>query len=126
MLNVIKEVKMSVVNFNNHNRKHKTNMERTWESLVASADIVGANLRKNPEDARTQDQCRAEWRIKNGLYPISEYPTERYRSGKMQEWINIHTRKTSGTALKNWSQEEKEVIKKFIEAIDDVGTLAFS
>tara|TARA_Y100000034_G_scaffold134806_1_gene204353 strand:+ start:1294 stop:1635 length:342 start_codon:yes stop_codon:yes gene_type:complete len=113
------------MNENRHNRRHKTNMERIYDCMVASAKIVGANLRKDPLTARTEDTHRVSWRVGHDLPPLQEFDLDRYKSDKHSVWIDMHTRKTSGMPLSKWSEEEKETIRKFLEAIDDVGTLAY-
>ncbi len=113
------------MNSNRHNRRHKTNMERIYDCVTASAKIVGANMRKDPITARTEDTHRVSWRVGQNLSPVQEFNLERYESDKHSVWIDTHTRKTSGTPLSKWTDDEKETIRKFLEAIDDVGTLAY-
>jgi len=113
------------MNGNRHNRNHKTNMERIYDCMAASAKIVGANLRKDPLTARIEDTHRVSWRVGHDLPPLQEFDFERYESDKISVWVDTHTRKTSGTPLSKWSSAEKDTIRKFLEAIDDVGTLAY-
>ncbi len=113
------------MNGNRHNRNHKTNMERIYDCMVASAKIVGANLRKDPMTARAEDTHRVSWRVGHDLPPLQEFDLDRYKSDKHSVWIDTHTRKTCGSPLSKWSDDEKETIRKFLEAIDDVGTLAY-
>lgn len=113
------------MNGNRHNRNHKTNMERIYDCMAASAKIVGANLRKDPMTARIEDTHRVSWRVGHDLPPLQEFDLDRYKSDKHSVWIDTHTRKTCGSPLSKWSDDEKETIRKFLEAIDDVGTLAY-
>jgi hypothetical protein len=113
------------MNENRHNRNHKTNMERIYDCMVVSAKIVGANLRKDPMIARAEDTHRVSWRVGHDLPPLQEFDLDRYKSDKHSVWIDTHTRKTCGSPLSKWSDDEKETIRKFLEAIDDVGTLAY-
>ncbi len=113
------------MNSNRHNRNHKTNMERVYDCMVASAKIVGANLRKDPMIARSEDTHRVSWRVGHDLPLLQEFDLARYESDKHGVWIDTHTRKTTGVPLSKWSADEKDTIRKFLEAIDDVGTLAY-
>ena len=113
---------------NIHNSRMKTNMERMYDNFVASAQMVGARLRKSPELARQEDASRVDWRVnrKNPLPAVKSFDSERYQPGAgMEQFVETHTRKVTGTPLSQWSETEKETIRKFLESLDDVGTRAW-
>ncbi len=108
------------MNLNNHNSKMKLNMERLQECITESAKIVGAKLRKDPDAAREQDSYRVKWRLDKGHPAIKGH-----KPPSDGAWVDVHTRKTTGVPLSKWTDDEKKVVKKFLEAIDDVGTFAW-
>jgi len=117
-----------------HNSKMKTNMERMHDNFAAAARMVGANLRKPPAMAREEDAARVSWRLnrknKNGerqpLPPVKEFDKHRYEPGAgMEQFVETHTRKVTGKPLSQWTVAEKTTIRKFLESLDDIGTLAW-
>ena len=111
-----------------HNTKMKTNMERMLDSIVTSARMVGANLRKSPQQSRNEDAARVNWRInyKSPQPPVKSFDTRRFQPGAgMEQFVETHTRKMTGVPLSKWSPAEKETIRRFLESLDDIGTRAW-
>tara|TARA_R100000152_G_C6554853_1_gene27971 strand:- start:175 stop:456 length:282 start_codon:yes stop_codon:yes gene_type:complete len=90
-------------------------MERLYTVWHVAAKTVGARTRSTLKQAREADLDRMSWRLRKGKSLIKE-------GVPRKEWLDQYSRKVTGTPISEWSPEELDTIRRFIESVEAHGT----
>ena len=102
----------------NHNSNHLTNMERLWSVFHVAAGAVGVTPRLSVKEGISADLDRMAWRLQNGK-PLVKEANDRY---DREQWLDTYTRKSSGVPFSKWSAQDRDAVKRFVEALNEYGT----